>query len=267
VELLVIFGLVIAAIALATRRFGDNVSDKYRGVGGEVSRLDISFGGEGRPGALPGLPPLPQVDPAAVAQAAETAITVADTALTVASLLPGTAAPARLLKSAAHAAALRELARYQGLYPSKNQMKKRVGPFIGVAVHVATGRTFYGINGTDVARVLNPPLADLINPADPRGKLVLDVYQKTKGAGTHAELRALSDALEAFPGAKIEDFEVTAVSTGVASPAGTLGPFCPHCFFGVQGTSSSSLPLHPQTEELYERMNDLGLPPKRRKGP
>ena len=64
-------------------------------------------------------------------------------------------------------------------------------------------------------------------------KEIFDSYTFTKGAGSHAEVIALNDALKANPNAKLDNFIVNVIRTGQnnTKPAGMMFPRCPHCAF------------------------------------
>jgi hypothetical protein len=66
---------------------------------------------------------------------------------------------------------------------------------------------------------------------------VLDGYIKTHGAGSHAEIYALNEAMLARPGAKPQDFLLYVVNAGGKAPTrGMPIPRCPHCEFLTNGT-------------------------------
>lgn len=57
-------------------------------------------------------------------------------------------------------------------------------------------------------------------------------YGKSKGAGTHAEIHALNDAMLARPGAPLSDFLVYTINSGQKSSPTLWGlpvPRCPQC--------------------------------------
>ena len=62
---------------------------------------------------------------------------------------------------------------------------------------------------------------------------ILDSYKYTKGAGSHAEIIALNDALKASPNSSLDDFMVNVIRTGQnkTKPAGLMFPRCPHCAY------------------------------------
>lgn len=64
-------------------------------------------------------------------------------------------------------------------------------------------------------------------------------YEKwTLGAGSHAEVYALNEALLANPTAKLEDFMVYVVRSGKKlKPRGLPMPRCPHCEYITNGAS------------------------------
>ena len=64
-------------------------------------------------------------------------------------------------------------------------------------------------------------------------------YEKwTLGAGSHAEVYALNEAMLANPNAKLEDFMVYVVRSGKKlKPRGLPMPRCPHCEYITHGAS------------------------------
>lgn len=70
----------------------------------------------------------------------------------------------------------------------------------------------------------------------------LEIYnsyaKKTFGAGSHAEVYALNEAMLANPNAKLEDFMVYVVRSGKKlKPRGLPMPRCPHCEYITDGAS------------------------------
>lgn len=72
---------------------------------------------------------------------------------------------------------------------------------------------------------------------------VITSYIKTKGAGTHAEVHALNDAMLARPGSTESDFLLQVINSGGAkSSRGSTIPRCPHCAYLTDGVQ---FPLEP----------------------
>lgn len=70
----------------------------------------------------------------------------------------------------------------------------------------------------------------------------LEIYnsyaKKTFGAGSHAEVYALNEAMLGNPNAKLEDFMVYVVRSGKKlKPRGLPMPRCPHCEYITDGAS------------------------------
>jgi uncharacterized Zn-binding protein involved in type VI secretion len=126
-------------------------------------------------------------------------------------------------------------AEYQRLLAS-GIAPKRLGPALAGVMDRKTGLVYFGRNapGPQLPKVLAPRMREAINnmPKD-----VLDSYIKTHGAGSHAEIYALNDAMLARPGAKPQDFLLYVVNAGgKASSRGMPIPRCPHCAHLTEGT-------------------------------
>lgn len=70
---------------------------------------------------------------------------------------------------------------------------------------------------------------------------ILNSYNKTKRAGSHAEVNALNEALLARKGANIDEFMIHVISTKGLGPsiprAGIPMPRCPHCEYITNGSN------------------------------
>lgn len=94
-----------------------------------------------------------------------------------------------------------------------------------------TGKIYHAINDYDG---LLPDLHPLIKSRyDNIPQEVIDSYTFIKGAGSHAEVIALNDALKANPNASLDNFVINVIRTGHSrtKPAGMMFPRCPHCAY------------------------------------
>ncbi len=69
---------------------------------------------------------------------------------------------------------------------------------------------------------------------------IRDGYKKTLGAGSHAEVNALNEALLARQNASLDEFMVHVISARKINkymPAGVPMPRCPHCEFITDGAN------------------------------
>ena len=118
---------------------------------------------------------------------------------------------------------------------AKGISKKKLGPAFAGVYDKTTGKYFYSINDYDG---LVPNLHPVIQLRyDSMPKEVMDSYNFTKGAGSHAEVIALNAALKANPNANFNNFTVNVIRTGQSKikPAGTMFPRCPHCAYLTDG--------------------------------
>ena len=116
--------------------------------------------------------------------------------------------------------------------------KKQLGPAVAGVYDTKTGKYYYGTNNPNG----KPPVEmhDIIkNRVENMPNDVLNSYIKTRGAGSHAEVNALNEALLARPDASLDDFMVHVISTkplGTNIPtAGFPMPRCPHCEYITNG--------------------------------
>jgi len=98
-----------------------------------------------------------------------------------------------------------------------------------------TGQIFIGKNAGPgmLPNNLTPDLANLIDQAKSMP------YMKTHGAGTHAEVHALNQAMQARPGASADEFLMYVINSGQRGSTQKWGqpiPRCPHCEFITNGT-------------------------------
>ncbi|WP_326497918.1 YwqJ-related putative deaminase [Clostridium sp. ZS2-4] len=116
--------------------------------------------------------------------------------------------------------------------------KKKLGPAVAGVLDPKTGKYYFGINNIegDVPKELHPLIKERIDNMPPE---IYSSYEKwTLGAGSHAEVYALNEALLANPTAKLEDFMVYVVRSGKKlKPRGLPMPRCPHCEYITNGAS------------------------------
>lgn len=118
--------------------------------------------------------------------------------------------------------------------------KREIGPAVAGTLDKTTGKYYFGINNTsgDLPPILHPIIESrlLHMPTN-----VKDGYQFTYGAGSHAEVYSLNQALLANPNAKMDDLITHVVRSGKKlKPAGMMMPRCPHCVFITEGFEFSS---------------------------
>jgi len=118
--------------------------------------------------------------------------------------------------------------------------KKEVGPAIAGTFDKSTGKYYFGINNTegDIPSIMHPIIRDRVFNMPENVK---DGYIFTYGAGSHAEVYSLNQALLANPNAKQSDLITHVVRSGKKlKPAGMMMPRCPHCKFITEGFDFSS---------------------------
>ncbi|MCY9195186.1 T7SS effector LXG polymorphic toxin [Bacillus atrophaeus] len=114
---------------------------------------------------------------------------------------------------------------------SKGIGKKQRGPAIAGVLDKKTGKYFFGINE---AKGYSPEIQhEIIRNRIENMPIDLKTgYEKTLGAGSHAEVYALNDALLSRPDAKLDEFMVYVISARKINkfmPQGSPMPRCPHC--------------------------------------
>ena len=99
-----------------------------------------------------------------------------------------------------------------------------------------TGNYYFKINTIDGSvPELVPLLRDRLENMP---KEVFDSYsQFSKGAGSHAEVLAVNEALKKNPSAQIEDLTVNVIRTGINKnkPGGAMFKCCPHGSYLLEG--------------------------------
>lgn len=118
--------------------------------------------------------------------------------------------------------------------------KREMGPAVAGTFDKTTGKYYFGINNTSgkipeelhtliEQRIINMP------------KNIKKGYTFTYGAGSHAEVYSLNQALLANPEASTSNFITHVVRSGKKlKPAGMMMPTCPHCNFITEGFEFSS---------------------------
>ncbi len=118
--------------------------------------------------------------------------------------------------------------------------KREMGPVVAGTFDKTTGKYYFGINNTSgkIPEELHPLIKQrIINM--PRN--IKEGYTFTYGAGSHAEVYSLNQALLANPQASTSDFITHVVRSGKKlKPAGMMMPTCPHCNFITEGFEFSS---------------------------
>ncbi|WP_353052713.1 YwqJ-related putative deaminase [Bacillus thuringiensis] len=130
----------------------------------------------------------------------------------------------------------KEVERLNTLGLTKNEM----GSAVAGTFDKNTGKYYFGINNTDgdIPVTLHPIIRNRIENMP---SSVRDGYKFTYGAGSHAEVYSLNQALLANPNAQPTDFITHVVRSGKKlKPAGMMMPTCPHCNFITEGFEFSS---------------------------
>ncbi|MDR4433272.1 T7SS effector LXG polymorphic toxin [Bacillus tequilensis] len=120
---------------------------------------------------------------------------------------------------------------------SKGVGKKQRGPAFAGVLDKKTGKYFFGINESKgySPEVQHDIIKNRINnmPYD-----LKTGYEKTLGAGSHAEVYALNEALLSRADAKLDEFMVYVISARKINkfmPQGSPMPRCPHCEYITDG--------------------------------
>ncbi|MGG0185563.1 YwqJ-related putative deaminase [Bacillus rhizoplanae] len=118
--------------------------------------------------------------------------------------------------------------------------KREMGPAVAGTFDKTTGKYYFGINNTSgkIPEELHPLIEQrIINMP----KNIKEGYTFTYGAGSHAEVYSLNQALLANPQASASNFITHVVRSGKKlKPAGMMMPTCPHCNFITEGFEFSS---------------------------
>ncbi|MDR7908486.1 LXG family T7SS effector putative deaminase YwqJ [Bacillus velezensis] len=122
---------------------------------------------------------------------------------------------------------------------SSGLTKKQRGPAVAGVLDKKTGKYYFGINNIDgePPKVLHPLIHDRIVNMPVELK---EGYIKTSGAGSHAEVNALNEALLQRPDAELKELMVYVVSARKINkkmPEGVPMPRCPHCEYITQNTN------------------------------
>jgi RHS repeat-associated protein len=136
-----------------------------------------------------------------------------------------------------------------------------IGPAIAGVIDRKTGKIFIGRNSLpdDLG---NPVLPDKLHPKIDKilksmPQEFRDAYQGTFGAGTHAEIFALNDALNARPNASLKDLTLYVVKgpkNNNILQRGLPMPLCPHCDYITNGVRVIPEELrHPMLANILQR--------------
>ncbi|WP_459778905.1 YwqJ-related putative deaminase [Photobacterium sp. R1] len=118
----------------------------------------------------------------------------------------------------------------------------KMGPALAGVMDTKTGQIFFGRN-TGVGEIPSILSPDMRLSLEQMPDKVLTGYIKTKGAGTHAEVHALNEAMLARPGSIKSDFLLQVINSGGSkSTRGSTIPRCPHCAYLTNG---AKFPLEP----------------------
>jgi hypothetical protein len=155
----------------------------------------------------------------------------------------------------------------QGLIDS-GLTKNQIGPVVAGVLDRRTGKMFFGVNSL-LDKTRNPVfpenlhkiLSDRINNIPSH---IRDGYKKTSGAGTHAEIFALNDALNSRTNAQLDNFLVYAVKGPKAATArsgqrGLPVPRCPHCDYLTQGVTFFPEVLKHSDTSAMQNYHTLGV--------
>ncbi|MED1383658.1 hypothetical protein COL41_09775 [Bacillus mycoides] len=133
-------------------------------------------------------------------------------------------------------AVAKEVERLNNLGLSKREM----GPAVAGTFDKTTGKYYFGINNTlgKIPEELHPLIEQRITNMP---KNIKEGYTFTYGAGSHAEVYSLNQALLANSQASVSNFITHVVRSGKKlKPAGMMMPTCPHCNFITEGFEFSS---------------------------
>ncbi|WP_439625042.1 RHS repeat-associated core domain-containing protein [Gemmata sp.] len=104
------------------------------------------------------------------------------------------------------------------------ESKADLGPCSSIAIDRVTGRISEVYYNDALGRVPKD-LTDQIA----RGMVTVPVYEKTAGAGSHAEIYAVNELLKARPGAKLSEISVWTMELQMKKFFGNIKPPCPQC--------------------------------------
>lgn len=115
-----------------------------------------------------------------------------------------------------------------------------MGPAVSGTFGKITGKYYFGVNNTSgkLPENLQPLIGERIFNMP---KNIKDGYTFSYGAGSHAEVYSLNQALLANPQANTSNFITHVVRSGKKlKPEGMMMPTCPHCKFITEGFEFSS---------------------------
>jgi RHS repeat-associated protein len=160
--------------------------------------------------------------------------------------------------------------------------KNQIGPVVAGVLDRKTGNMFFGTNSlldgkgnSILPENLHPTLLDRIKNIPSH---IRDGYtakgnmggehamrrQLSNGAGTHAEIFALNDALNSRSNAQLDDFLVYAVkgpkaATAKSGKRGLPVPRCPHCDYLTQGVKFFPEVLKHSDTSAMQNYHNLGV--------
>ncbi|WJQ80276.1 YwqJ-related putative deaminase [Brevibacillus brevis] len=112
-----------------------------------------------------------------------------------------------------------------------------MGPCLAGVLDKKTGKIYFGRNTID-GSIPNKLATEIKDRLENMPDEILHGYEKTKGAGSHAEIFALNDALLSRSGSNLSDYMIYVIkSNGSKKLRGTPVPRCPHCDYLTQGSN------------------------------
>ena len=114
---------------------------------------------------------------------------------------------------------------------SNGKIRNEIGPVFAGVMDTKTGDIYFGINKGAVPDNISPFLDNRLAEAQ------RIPYERTHGAGTHAEIHALNEGLNSRLLSQPSDFLMFTINSGHRSPSkwGMAVPRCPQCEFLTDG--------------------------------
>lgn len=119
-----------------------------------------------------------------------------------------------------------------GLRVLLGHTKKQIGPAASIAQDKVTGK-ISKVHFNDYKGKTPDKLSSQIASKERSAP----VYERTKGAGSHAEVYAVDELLKARPGAKLCDIEVLTLEIQAPNLRWTVKPPCLHCEHLLEGVN------------------------------